>query len=1295
MIFDTGDLIVLGILTILIFVFRQFDKNNRSLEKVRSYADKVRAQLDEIVQEKREAIKDLSIDIDIQEKTDKEILKRVEAARGEMISHAESIDTFNEKVTIYNDRVEELVGMTTRIDENLLKIKDESEYVDSVGKRISDSLRKIQLLEKAMGSLQDEFVKQNKINLESFHDQLFSASESRIKAVEEKVEQSDSMVQNFQNTVQDLDRKHLAMTEEKIALFTNEMEKVKEQYNEYLEEVAEKGIKLESDVFTELNESIITTADRIEDNWKNGINELKDSISDTVEGIKDRVSGVEENIQLAESDTRQRVENITSSIETAESGVQSIIENRINETNRQFDDFDGNIENRFTTINDSIEKAESDSRRRCNDILASIETVESSTISIVEERQKQADTLMDEFDDKLQNRISSVNGSIHLVEQDMESNMAKIKSSLDQSSNNAELLIENAFIRTNELIDVKEQETQNRLNIITGRFNDHETLMEKHANEILDRCKLLISEHEQDSSVLLEKMRHNMTEVTSFSEKIGNQMSQFKTEIDEETAVLTEKLNSIADDMSLNIDAKAVELETGLIKSVEDKVGEYEQSVTRRFDKLDGFMEDLDNLESNLKISLNEAVVSVERDFELFNENLREERAAFKNSLGEDTDDLRSQMSELEKGLEVLKSQAYENVSEKLKIFEDEFFSDLTKRGNAMQSNLEEWQKNIDFKMDEIELKGSRERDEMQQFCSADMKVKLNELQSSVYQQFEQFKVQVQDFKERISLSVNGTENEMKEFNTSVRDEIEGLKENSSVYFEEQFSGFKSSVSERFDKADKMIELKFDEVVSDFEISRKELNSSMERNQSDLSAWQTKIDQQLREDESSLTDQVQAFKTDITENVSIIRDDFKNQREELLVSTNEERANLKREIVENSNKLDELNKELERNSAQALDKFQSDYDDFILDFQRKTHEFQSDSELHSKNIRQGLTDTRDKVDALQKKMFGRIEDDYNLITGNLKEIEAKQQDFIAQTQIFERADSLKESLHSDIESLKDQIAQVERSSTEAFTIKEELSNIHHLNEDIQAKFAKVLSEKQKIDTMDERINKIISLSDSVNLKLDEISTTHDTLQDYQVRLRQIEDLQDSIDKRFTRLEKKNSLIDTTTEGVDKNFQILGQIEKAINTVKIELAPIFESLKEAKMENAQFQAEQDKIKDVIQKLSSLDSTISELDGRIESMNKAREWVAGTESRIDSIGKKAREQVQLFGKLMEKDGKSGERTRTQIVGSPDMEVREMVLRLAHEGWKSEEIARTTKLSQGEVELILELSPKFNRK
>jgi len=338
---------------------------------------------------------------------------------------------------------------------------------------------------------------------------------------------------------------------------------------------------------------------------------------------------------------------------------------------------------------------------------------------------------------------------------------------------------------------------------------------------------------------------------------------------------------------------------------------------------------------------------------------------------------------------------------------------------------------------------------------------------------------------------------------------------------------------------------------------------------------------------------------------------------------------------------------------------------------------------------------RDKVDAQQEKMFGRIEDDYQLVTNNMKEIEAKQQDFISQTKIFDRADSLKDTLNADIKILKEQIEQIEKNRIEAFEISKEFNNMQRLNDDLQNRFAKVLSEKQKIDTMDERISRIISLSESVNLKLDEISGTHDTLQDYQVRLRQIEDLQDSIDKRFVRLEKKSTLIDTTTEGADKNFQILNTIEKAIVNIKEEIQPIISNLDDIKKRNDTFKAEHEKVKTVVDKLSVLDTTLLELDTKIESMNKAREWVAKTESRIESIGKNAREQVQLFGKLMEKEGRPGERIRKQVAGTPDMEVREMVLRLAHEGWKSEEIARTTKLSQGEVELILELSPKFSKK
>jgi DNA-binding NarL/FixJ family response regulator len=88
-----------------------------------------------------------------------------------------------------------------------------------------------------------------------------------------------------------------------------------------------------------------------------------------------------------------------------------------------------------------------------------------------------------------------------------------------------------------------------------------------------------------------------------------------------------------------------------------------------------------------------------------------------------------------------------------------------------------------------------------------------------------------------------------------------------------------------------------------------------------------------------------------------------------------------------------------------------------------------------------------------------------------------------------------------------------------------------------------------------------------------------------------------------------------------------------------------------------------------------------------MQKAREWLAKTETRLEEINTQAREQVKLLGSLL-KEGKKDGRDRE---GAPSMGAREMVTRLAHQGWSVEEIARATKLSRGEVELILEIIPR----
>jgi len=107
---------------------------------------------------------------------------------------------------------------------------------------------------------------------------------------------------------------------------------------------------------------------------------------------------------------------------------------------------------------------------------------------------------------------------------------------------------------------------------------------------------------------------------------------------------------------------------------------------------------------------------------------------------------------------------------------------------------------------------------------------------------------------------------------------------------------------------------------------------------------------------------------------------------------------------------------------------------------------------------------------------------------------------------------------------------------------------------------------------------------------------------------------------------------------------------------------------------------------MKQLALLDQTLEDVEGRMENLNQAREWLARTETRLEEVQQNAEEQVKLLGAILkqEKGGKSGE-------GAPAMTTRDTVIKLARQSWNVDEIARATSLSRGEVELILELSAK----
>jgi len=1059
--FDGGDALVILLVIIILILFRRFDRTGRTLEKVRKYADKSKSELDTIIKERELGLRDLSVDIEVQEKTNREILTRAEAAREEIISRAEELENKVEQIKNNEKALEELNELALQVDENLSRLGEESSYVDTLGIRLSEIREELLTLEQ---SYTESFKKALTEAMNEFRDE-----SSQLKV---ELHESDRRLTLLGEALENLDAGRHNEVAAKLSEFRDDLEQIEGDFRGRLQKIVTAGSRLEDDAFIVLNEKIESRSKELEQGW-----------TDEIEDLRERVSSVTAEI-------RESLENAQQSLDGWE--------------------------------NDSV------------------------------------------------SRLEAVRKEYLAVEKNLKEGSARLETTL---------------------VD------------------------------------------------------------------------------------LDARMASIAESK-----------ETDLLESVENRQNEYRQMVEERFNRIEGFIKDMDALAESLSASQEQTVKDVEGMYSAFDAEMRKRRDEEKSRFEGQEADLRLDMSELERGLEELKARAYDNVSEKLQVFEDEFFTDLKSRDSQIRGALDEWRKKADLELAEIETKATRDREETERLYSAELKRKLIELQSRIFAQFEAFQDQVDDFKGSISGRILGAENDVAAYRDELGAKIAGERERSAREFETVYENFDNEILGKFAKANKIINQKLSGFSKTIESNHRKIAADYQLAIEEASKCKEDADAQFQEAQRGANDRVVSIKNDMEAMIAELKDEYADRTEQLVLESGEKRTAVRRDIVTIEESVRRLSTDLTEKTRDSLDALKEQSENFLLEFRKSAREARDGIERKIKELRQSVQETKDRAEVNRKEMNAHTSSEYSRLVRNLDDIDKRQRKFIAETRVFERADEMKETLEADIEELNKQIRAVGSGRDEVRRINEQYEKSIGLYEEVSKKLARFLSEQQKVENLEGKVAKIGSLSESVEIKLERISDANDSLQSLQVRLNQLEDLNSELVSRYDRLSEKSKILDTTADEVDKNHERMAEIKDQMKELFGRITPLYEELDAIEKRHTRLGEDSAKIDSVVEKVDSIDSTVAELDKKMEELGRAREWLAKTETRLEELSRDTQQRIKLFGTLSKRaasDKKSS--------SSPDMSTREMVARLAREGWNSEEIATNLRLSRGEVELILELQPR----
>ena len=897
--------------------------------------------------------------------------------------------------------------------------------------------------------------------------------------------------------------------------------------------------------------------------------------------------------------------------------------------------------------------------------------------ALSEQELAQKANMLTQIDEKLRSYDASMQELKSMAER-VQENMNRIR---EESA-----FVENAGKRVNDAKE-KIELVEKNIGAIGLRFEKENTAaLEKFSRDILLSVRSTVSDIETNAGIIDRKVEEHRHAVEKIEQEraatIAKEMERINKVLKDSFERATAHADKIEDAAFVKLREQAQERVNQFKATWEEKVKTTQEAVKAR-------LTEIQEMVKNKTFEIQENVKTKSLEIQ---EELKESRNGWKAGLEEVEaqqktvrDEWKKELQELDALIRLQKDQ-WSSMSRET---EERILS-------VSNTRLEEYQKAQEEVFNQLE---NLSKDAAQ--LESELRHSMDDTVARVNDDFASFESESQKEREAVSKEFELQMQKLRSNLDGVEQELAGLRNQAKEnvleklnLFEKDFyadlakrsTGIESCLTEWQDA----FQLKIADIAREGEEGRKQaelrlsneqrasiaelgekLLSNMERLRTQASAFEEGIREGMRAADESQKSLCEQMERNLEDARSFAEAQMRSQIGQYSLSMSEairqNQRDLEEQLKEIVSRTDAHNAELEA----AVEAARNNVQDWQNQYNVKAREMEASVEEIRRHIREASADTDEQAT--------RIRGEIDVVKKELSE----------QSKLFDRAGERKLALERSIEDLNGNIDRLEQRKSEVALMESHFQQIKRLEEEVNNKMTIFLAEKRRIEFMEKDFIRLIEISQSVEEKLAQVTSSDDVLQTVQVQIRRLEDSIRDADEKYQRIEQKGQVLDETRDGIGQNFKALQESEAAVKKLNEDMMLANKVLQEITDSIKDVAAESKKAQDAADKLATLDENISFLEKRIAEMQVAREWVARTETELNDLYQDAEDQLKLTRSLLNKEGGVADTSAKQPQGkSLSIRDRESIIKLRSQGWSKEEIARSKKISIGEVELVLEL-------